>query len=819
MSSRSYWHRIISASIVLAAWQGLLPAQSERPEAQIDPLLGNAEAIAAGQSLYNQNCAVCHGPSAQGDRGPSLVSGSFAHGGADGEILVSIRTGIPRSEMPGFPQLSTGQIWQIIAFLRNLSGITSPAAAGTGEKVPGNPISGKAIFEGKGGCAGCHQVNGSGKSVGPDLSIIGRAPAQQLLAKIMNPNQVFGAPPGRGGRGGGRGGALLPATVIIKTKDGHEYRGARKNADSLNIAIIDTNGVYRNFSKSALAELRVENVSLMPADYSKRLTTSELQDVVAYLKTLDGADPSKLATGPGILPWDRLRNSENEPQNYMTYWGDLKGRHYSALAQVNASNVKSLQAKWALPLAGNGTTEAIPLVVDGVMYTIGPVVGSAEVLAADAKTGRVLWRYQRRQKVTNPNEINRTNRGVSVIGNRLFFGTLDAALVALDARTGTELWEAQVADTMAGYSITSPPLPVRDMIITGVGGGEFGVQGFLEAYDQATGKKRWRFNTVPQPGENGHDSWDGDSWQRGGAPTWLTGTYDPDLNTLYWPVGNPGPDFDGDVRKGDNLYSCSVVALDPDTGKLKWHYQFTPNDTHDWDSTEDMVLVDRVWHGVNRKLLLHADRNGIFYVLDRANGKFLAGNPFVRASWVKGWDENGRPVLTEKSRSNPDGEIIFPAVGGGTNFQAPSYDPQTGWMYFAYHDGPQNYVSGPERFERGKQYNGRGAARGGVQTPANEAPPSDGVQAFDPETGKTQWKFQLSQGGLAPGVLATAGGLVFAASTEGNLFALDAKTGEVLWHFTTGAIISSSPMSYSVEGKQYVAVTSSGIVYSFALPD
>ncbi|MGA7235910.1 MAG: PQQ-dependent dehydrogenase, methanol/ethanol family, partial [Bryobacteraceae bacterium] len=516
--------------------------------------------------------------------------------------------------------------------------------------------------------------------------------------------------------------------------------------------------------------------------------------------------------------WDRLRNSAKEPQNYMTYWGDLAGTHYSPLTQINAANVRNLQAKWALPLTGEGNTEAIPLVVDGIMYTLGPVAGTLEALAVDARTGRVLWRYQRKQKVTNPNEINRSNRGVAVLGNRVFFGTLDAFLIALDARTGTQLWEVKVADTMQGYSITAPPLPVKDKIITGIAGGEFGIQGFLEARDQATGKLLWRFNTVPQPGEAGHDTWQGDSWKRGAAPTWLSGSFDPDLNLLYWSVGNPGPDYNGDVRMGDNLYSCSVIALDPESGKLRWHYQFTPNDTHDWDSTEDMVLVDRMWHGVNRKLMLHADRNGVFYVLDRTNGKFLAANPFVRVTWVKGWDESGRPITVENWRANDKGENLYPAVGGGTNFQAPSYSPKTGWMYFMYHDGPDVYVSGPTPFEAGTQYTGRGTRRG-TETPSDEAPPSDGIQAFDPETGKTQWKFQLAQGGLAPGLMATAGGVVFAATSEGNFLALNATTGKALWHFTTGVRMGSSPMSYSVDGKQYVAISSSGMLYSFGLPD
>jgi alcohol dehydrogenase (cytochrome c) len=594
----------------------------------------------------------------------------------------------------------------------------------------------------------------------------------------------------------------------------------QKGADSFTVQMIDSNGQFHSFEKANLADLKIEPRSFMPDDFSTRLTSDERQNVVAYLKSLTGNDLTKLAGGPG-LTWDRIRNAEKEPQNYLTYWGDLGGKHFSTLKQIDTANVKSLQAKWAVQLPGDGIVESVPLVVDGIMYTTGPVGGTSEVLALDAKTGRQIWRYQRKQKVTNPYEINRVNRGVTILGNRLFYGTLDAALVALDARTGTFLWETQVADTMLGYSITSPPLAVKDKIITGITGGEFGVRAFIDAYEPATGKRLWRWYTVPGPGEPGNETWAGDSWQHAGAPAWLTGTYDADLNRLYWAIGNPGPDINGDVRKGDNLYSCSVVALDPDTGQRKWHYQFTPNDTHDWDSTEDMVLVDRMWHGQNRKLLLHADRNGVFYVLDRVTGKFLSGSPFVRATWVKGWDAEGRPITTENWRANPEGTTVYPALGGGSNFQDPSYSPQTGWMYFMYNDSPGRYSIGPAPFEPGKQYQGRGTGGGFGPPPGgdNQAPPSSGVMAFDPETGKAQWKLELSQNALQPGVLSTAGGLVFAASAEGNFMALDAKTGKELWRFGAGASIPSSPISYSVDGRQYISVSSANVLYTFALPE
>ena len=791
-------------------------AQSDRAEAQRNPVAGNPQAIAAGRNLYNAACVACHGADGRGDRGPSLVSGNLTHGNADGEVFITIRSGVRGTQMPAFTQFTTDQTWQIISYVRSLGGGSGAPVSISGERVTGDAAAGKLVLEGKGGCLTCHMVNGIGKSIGPDLSAAGKMSAQQLDAKIANPNQ---APAGGGGRGRGRGGFARPATVIAKTQDGHEYRGVQKGNDSFTVQMIDMNGQFHSFEKAKLADLSIEPKSLMPDDFPKRLNAAETQNLVAYLKSLDGSDLNKLAAGPG-LTWDRIRNAEKEPNNYLTYWGDLGGKHYSSLNQIDTSNVKSLQAKWAVQLPGDGIVEAIPLVVDGILYTTGPVGGTSEVLALDAKTGRQLWRYQRKQKVTNPYEINRVNRGVTILGDRLFYGTLDAALVALDARTGAFLWETQVADTMLGFSITSPPLVVKDKIITGITGGEFGVRAFIDAYDPATGKRLWRWNTVPGPGEPGHETWAGDSWQHAGAPSWLTGSYDPDLNTIYWAIGNPGPDINGDVRKGDNLYSCSVVALDPETGQLKWHYQFTPNDTHDWDSTEDMVLVDRMWHGQNRKLLLHADRNGVFYVLNRVTGKFLAASPFVRATWVKGWDAAGKPITTENWRANPEGTTVYPSLGGGSNFQDPSYSPLTGWMYFMYYDGPGRYSIGPAPFEAGKQFQGRGNGGGFGAPPAEgQAPPSQGVMAFDPETGKVQWKYELTQNGLQPGVLATGGGVLFAASAEGNFMALNAKTGKELWRFAAGASVPASPISYSVDGKQYVAISSANVLYSFALPE
>ena len=791
----------------LLGFTGSLLAQHTL-ESETNPMAGNAAAIAAGKRLYDGACQSCHGADAHGDRAPALATGVFRHGDADGVIFLNIRNGVNGTQMPAFSQFTSDQVWQLVSYIRSLAGTVV-----VNERVGGNAAAGKAVFEGKGQCLSCHQINGQGQPVGPDLSAAGNGSAQTLEAAILNPNQ----PAAAGGRGGGRGGMRRgpPTTLIVKTADGHEYRGVRKSEDSFSLQMVDTAGQLHLFDKAKVAEVRVETKSIMPDDFARRLTAPEIQDVVAYLKTLTGRETARSLTvaGPGGLTSERIANAQAEPQNWLSYWGDVQGKHFSSLNQIDTANVRRLQARWAMPLPGNGIVESVPLVVDGVMYTTGP---PGQVFALDARTGRQIWRYQRTQKVVNPYESNRVNRGVAVLGNRVFFGTLDAALVALDARTGALLWEVQVADTMQGYSITSAPLVVKDKIVTGIAGGEYGIRGFIDAYDPATGKRLWRFNTIPGPGEFGHDTWDADSWKEGSGATWLTGNFDPDLNTLFWPVGNPGPDVNGDVRKGDNLFTCSVLALDPDTGQRKWHYQFTPNDTHDWDSTEDMVLVDRMYQGQNRKLILHADRNGVFYVLDRTNGKLLSATPYVRASWVDHWDQNGRPVTKPGWQATPEGSLVFPALGGGSNFQAPSYSPQTGWIYVVYHDGGARYASGPAPYEAGKQFWGRGTGGG---PPANTPEDSQGVAAIDPETGKTQWRYELTQGSLSAGVLATAGGVVFVASREGNFIALDARTGKALWHFQAGSDIPSSPMSYAVDGKQFVAVSTANMLFSFALPD
>jgi alcohol dehydrogenase (cytochrome c) len=787
---------------LLCIFAGALFAQEHSPDKEKNPLAGNPTAIAAGARLYEQACQACHGGEGRGsERGPALGTGSFKHGGLDGQIFLNIRNGVASTQMPPFKRLSTEQVWQLVTYIRSLNG--APAAA-PAVRALGNLLAGEQLFFGKANCAGCHEVNARGAAIAPDLSNAGRLTADLLRQKILDP--ATSTNPNARGRRRTPGGI-----VVVKTKDGRELRGLRRAEDTFSLVMTDTSGKLHLLEKKDLGEIRNEAGSLMPGDYGKQLSDAEIQNLVAYLQSCNGRDLAKTAAAdiPGGLTYERIRNAAAEPHNWLTYWGDYAGRHFSALKQINTTNVAQLQARWAVQMPGDTLLEATPLVVDGVMYTAGM---PGEVFALDARSGLQIWKYARKQKVVNPYESNRFNRGVAVLGNRVFFGTLDAALIALDARTGQPLWEVQVADTMEGYSITSPPLVIKDKLIVGVAGGEYGIRGFVDAYDAKTGKRLWRFHTIPGPGEFGHETWKGDSWKIGGSPTWLTGSYDPELDLVYWTVGNPGPDMDAEIRKGDNLFSCAVVALDPNTGTRKWHYQFTPGDDHDWDANQDVILVDRVWQGRMRKLLIQANRNGFYYVLDRTNGKLLLAKPYVRQTWNIGFDENGRPKIAPNTNATPEGNVVYPSLVGGTNWQAPSYDPASNSLFLVFAESANRYVRDNTPYEPGKGY------WGGRTFPAGENNYA-GIRAFDAATGERKWEYKISQGSLAAGVMASAGGLVFAGTREGNLIALEAASGKLLWRVRTGGEVASAPISYAVDGKQFVALAAGGVLYSFALPD
>ena len=512
-------------------------------------------------------------------------------------------------------------------------------------------------------------------------------------------------------------------------------------------------------------------------------------------------------TGWAQVSSERLLQARQEPQNWLTYSGDYSGWRYSSLKQINTANVQQLAAQWVFQTEAKGKFETTPLVFDGVMYV---TVQDNLAYALDSRTGRTIWQYRR----SLPEGIlvccGRVNRGFAVLGDNLFMATLDAHLVALDRKTGNVLWDVEAADYRKGYAFTLAPLVVKDKVIVGVAGGEFGIRGFIDAYDAETGKRAWRFYTIPGPGEPGHETWEGDSWKTGGSPAWMTGTYDPALNLIYWGTGNPGPDLYGEDREGDNLYSNSVVALDADTGKLKWHFQFTPHDVHDWDATEVPMLLDLEFEGRPRKLLVQANRNGFFYVLDRTNGEFLLARPFARITWAKEIGPDGRPVVLPGTDPTPEGNYVCPGLSGGTNWMSPSYNPQTGLFYVAAREQCNLFFSSPQPYREGVLY------WGSTYQPVSDEKEWGALRALDPRTGKIKWEFKYYSAPRA-GTLSTAGGLVFAGDMEGYLIAVDAQAGKELWHFQTGSPLFASPMTYSLDGMQYVTIPSGSALFTFAL--
>ncbi len=522
------------------------------------------------------------------------------------------------------------------------------------------------------------------------------------------------------------------------------------------------------------------------------------------------------------VPFERLLNAAKEPQNWLTYSGDYQGWRYSSLDQITTANAKDLAVRWVFQARTSEKLQATPLVVDGVMY-ITEVPNNAYAL--DAATGQAFWEFNYRPDSARVC-CGIVNRGLAILGDTLFMGTLDAHLLAIDAKTGELLWKTKVVEKAEdGYALVHAPLVVKDKVIVGPAGGELGIRGFLAAYDAATGKQVWRFNLVPEPGEPGHETWGGDSWKTGGAPIWLTGSYDPSLNLTYWGVGNPGPDWNGDVRPGDNLYSSSVVALDADTGKLKWHYQFTPHDVWDWDAAQIPVLVDMEWEGRPRKTMLWANRNGFYYALDRATGQFLKATPFVKQTWNVGFDEAGRPIKRIDAEPTVEGNQVYPGVQGGTNWYSPSYSPRTGMFYIpAWEDYYGLYNKFEQEYVPGRQYTGgspRAAVRGssGSTNLINTRDQEGGygvVRAIDAKTGERKWDFEFMDV-TDGGVLTTGGDVLFSGNREQYFYAIDARTGAELWKIYLGGNIRSGPITYEVNGTQYVTVASGNSLFTFTL--
>jgi alcohol dehydrogenase (cytochrome c) len=678
---------------------------------------------------------------------------------------------------------------------------------------PGDAASGRMLIESS-TCMDCHRIGEAGSRVGPDLSDIGsrRSPALLQRAIVAPEDEV------------------LPENRFVRvvTSDGTAIQGKLLNQDAFSIQLMTQDERLKSYPKSRLREFSIVQKGLMPS-FEGTLNPSQVADIVAFLGTLKGDAQGAMSlrrasasTGESRGTTERILHADREPQNWLTYSGTYASQRYSLLDLLTRENVKNLTLKWVWRPRYLDKMESTPIVVDGVLYT----VQNSEVVALDAATGRNYWTFRYRVPPES-NAYVMVVKGLAFADDRLFWPTYDGHLIAIDAKTGKALWNKTLFDYKNGLQLNVAPLVVKDKVILGPATNEFGTNCWVAAYDVGTGSEVWRFKTVPEPGEKGNDTWPGDSWEHGGAPIWVTGSYDPATNLTFWGTGNPNPGWNGGPRNpGDNLYADSVVALDADTGALKWHYQFTPNDEFDWDSVQVPVLADIDWKGRPRKVMLWANRNGFVYVLDRVTGEFLLGKAFVKQNWNLGFD-NGRPVRDPKAKPTPEGTRIEPGTQGGTNWYSPSFSPRTGLFYVSAWD---NY-SAISRYaevapwEDGKKYTGRAPAGpgGGAagRMPVAYRTEEEGygaVRAIDPKTGDKKWDFKMVDY-TESGVLTTASDLLFSGGREGHFFALDARTGELLWKTNLGGTVASGPITFAVDGHQYVAVAGEGALYVFGLPE
>lgn len=547
-----------------------------------------------------------------------------------------------------------------------------------------------------------------------------------------------------------------------------------------------------------------------------KLSWSDTWRLAAFVQSIRAKSaPAPSSNGITVdIGTSDLVNAAMTPQNWMMYSGSYNGWRHSLLRKIDVTNVQRLRVKWIHQLPGGfGRQQTVPLVFNGIMYLTFP---PANIAAVDAATGRILWSYEHRVPDDLVSCCGRVNRGAALLGKQVFFATIDAHLIALDAATGEVKWERAIADYRDDYSSTAAPLAVNDLIVTGISGADFATRGFVVAYRASDGQPVWRFDTIPEPGHQGNETWSGDSWKTGGASTWMTGSFDPVTNTLYWGTGNPAPQFSGENRTGDNLYSNSVVALDAANGKPRWHFQFTPHDTHGWDSAQVPVLIDNPGTKDGSKLLSWPNRNGFFYSLDAHTGKFIRGQPFARQTWAIGLDSGGRPIVRAGTDPTEQGTLIWPSADGATIWWPPSYDPSSNLLFVPILERPGIYVSNKQQKpKKGQSFLG-GAYEGAGKSFYT------GIRALDALSGNLVWERRGASRdtGAAEvgGLLSTAGGLVF-GSDETLLEALDAKSGRVLWSFDTGAHVIAPPITYAVNEEQLVTVAAGNVLLTFSLAD
>jgi PQQ-dependent dehydrogenase (methanol/ethanol family) len=742
-------------------------------------------------------CSGCHGEGgAGGDRAPALMNSRGLRNRSEAQIAELIKSGTSGG-MPSFP-LPDNQLHSLAAWVHSLN------TSAFDTKPAGDPALGERIFFGAGKCSTCHMVRGQGKVNGPDLSDVARkSTVRELELVLSNPTSQMGIHTTPSCPNW----AFCPdeawAVVNVRLRNGSVLRGFVRNRSEHDLQLQTFDGKMHLLMDADYIDVTREKESYMPAFKS---TEEERRNLIAYLSKLDGG-----AVGPLKIDTDRASETEikavEEPKNgeWPTYNGVPGGDRYSALSEINTQNVNKLQLQWIHLLRGFGL-QTTPIVSDGVMYVTAP----GEVCALDSRTGHEIWCSTRGPSQPagggRGNGGLQPNRGVAILGDRIFFATGDAHLVCLHRLTGGVMWDVAMPTTPGRYSATAAPLVVGDLVISGIAGGDGPLRGFLAAYKVTTGELAWRFWTVPKPGETASETWVGKAIETGGGATWVTGSYDVETDTLYWTVGNPFPATDGDEREGINLYTNCVLALEAKSGKLRWYYQFTPHDLHDWDATEPVVLVDTNYKGRDRKLLLQANRNGFVYVLDRTNGELLLAKPFVKKlNWASGIGPDGKPQLLPANRPTKVGIKTCPAVRGATNWYATAFNNLTKLFY----------VMAVEDCSIYKQ-----SQRGGYE---GYRDPSDSglkyLRAFDITTGELVWEVPQvgPQEANYSGVLSTAGGLVFYGETGGGFSAADARTGKLLWTFGANEPWKASPMTYVVNGRQYIAVASGGNILSFAL--
>jgi PQQ-dependent dehydrogenase (methanol/ethanol family) len=745
--------------------------------------------------LFAQRCAVCHGDDASGsDRAPALSRNRQLGVRTVREIHDIILKGTAGG-MPPFA-LPEEQLQALAGFVRSMNGTAFDAPP------EGDAAAGERFFFGKGQCATCHTALGRGKSIGPDLSNTGRQlTLTELTRKVKNPN-------------GSMSGSY--AVVSVRLRDGRTVRGFARKETLHSLQLETLEGRLLLLAGGEYEVAAHEKTSAMPP---LSATTEEERNLITFLSHLGGVPVGPLPGAGETVTRDAIDAIlRPAPGEWPTYNGSISGNRHSALDQINRQNVPKLAMRWVYSMMFNGL-ETTPLVADGVMYITGP----NQVYALDARSGTEIWRYLRpRSSVATiaADAAKGANRGVALLGDGVFYTTDDAHLLCLDRLTGALRWDVFMPEATQHYGATGAPLVVGDLVVAGVAGADDGIRGFLAAYKATTGQLAWRFWTVPRQGEPGWDTWKGDAVEFGGGSTWLTGSYDPELHLLYWPTGNPFPDTDGSERGGDNLYTNCILALDPETGKLRWHFQFTPHDLHDWDAVQPPVLVDAQFQGRMRKLLLHADRNGFYYVLDRTSGELLLAKAFAkRISWASGIDAKGRPIELPGNVPTPDGTPTCPDIRGAANWMSTAYNPDTGFYYVMTIENCGTYRS--TQFGLHPSRAPARAGRGGdlFSVPGAD-PPQRYLRAIEMQTGNIAW--ELDQKIAAPnygGVLSTAGGLVFYSESSGGFAAIDAQTGRTLWHFETSQPPKASPMTYMVDGRQYVAIASGSNVLAFALPE